>query len=87
MIGGGLFSRYYLDEGVRQGRARKTVHDAEVEAFTCTVRPVIAEVPASGNLREAQTGTVPILRMLSALGWLHPSQQEGNKRRQVGARG
>jgi hypothetical protein len=82
MIGGGLFSRYYLDEGVRQGAAWGTVLDAEVAAFAATARAALAKVPASGSLREAETETLLIFPILAALGWSHLPQQKGNKRRE-----
>ncbi|MBB3900415.1 Eco57I restriction-modification methylase domain-containing protein [Roseococcus suduntuyensis] len=82
MIGGGLFSRYYLDEGVRQGAAWGSVTDAEVEAFASVARAALAKVPASGNLREAETETLVLFPILAALGWSHLPQQKGNKRRE-----
>lgn len=82
MIGGGLFSRYYLDEGVRQGAAWGAVRDAEVEAFAVTARAALAKVPASGSLREAETETLVLFPIIAALGWLHLPQQKGNKRRE-----
>ncbi|MBU8544776.1 MULTISPECIES: Eco57I restriction-modification methylase domain-containing protein [Roseomonadaceae] len=82
MIGGGLFSRYYLDEGVRQGGAWGALPDAEVDAFAVTARAALAKVPASGSLREAETETLLIFPILAALGWPHLPQQKGNKRRE-----
>lgn len=81
MIGGGLFSRYYLDEGVRQGAEWLTLPDAEVEAFAAAARGFLAKVPATGKLGEAETETLLIYPTLAALGWSHLPQQKGAKRR------
>ena len=81
MIGGGLFSRYYLDEGVRQGSEWLTLSDAEVEAFAAAARGFLAKVPASGKLGEAETETLLIFPTLAALGWSHLPQQKGATRR------
>jgi len=82
MIGGGLFSRYYLDEGVRQGVQWALVSDVEVTAFAASIRAFLAKVPASGKLGEAETETLVIFPTLAALGWSHLPQQKGAKRRE-----
>lgn len=82
MIGGGLFSRYYLDEGVRQDVAWSALPDSDVAAFAMTANSRLAEVPASGKLGEAETESLLIFPVLSALGWVHLPQQKAGKRRE-----
>ncbi len=81
MIGGGLFSRYYLDEGVRQDSAWGELLDAEVAAFATTAAAHLHKVPEAQRLGEAETETLVIFPLLTALGWLHLPQQKAAKRR------
>jgi len=81
MISGALFSRYYLDEGIRQSEAWQTALDADVSALTAALRGALAKVPSSGKLGEAETESLVIFPMLAALGWSHLPQQKGAKRR------
>ena len=82
MIGGGLLSRYYLDEGVRQDTAWSTLPDGDVIAFAAVARSHCSKVPASNKLGEAETESLVIFPILSALGWSHLPQQKAGKRRE-----
>lgn len=81
MIAGALFSRYYLEEGIRQSEAWQSVSDADVDALVTVLETVFAKVPASGKLGEAETESLVIFPTLTALGWSHLPQQKGAKRR------
>jgi hypothetical protein len=81
MITGALFSRYYLEEGIRQSEAWQSVSDADVDVLVAVLKSVFAKVPASGKLGEAETESLLIFPTLTALGWSHLPQQKGAKRR------
>ncbi|MDP2332671.1 MAG: Eco57I restriction-modification methylase domain-containing protein [Reyranella sp.] len=81
MISGALFSRYYLDEGIRQSEAWQTALDADVSALAAALRGALTKVPSSGKLGEAETESLVIFPILAALGWSHLPQQKGAKRR------
>ena len=81
MITGALFSRYYLDEGIRLSDAWQSVSDADVEALRQALGAALAKVPASGKLGEAETESLVIFPTLATLGWSHLPQQKGAKRR------
>ena len=82
MIGGALFSRYYLDEGIQQDAAWSALSHAEVSAFAEEAKVRFANVPASEKLGEAETESLIIFPILSALGWFHLPQQSAGKRRE-----
>jgi hypothetical protein len=82
MIGGGLFSRYYLDEGIREDAAWAAIPDDQVAAFTATARSCFAKIPATGNVGEAETESLVIFPVLAALGWSYLPQQKAAKRRE-----
>lgn len=81
MITGALFSRYYLDEGIRQSEAWQSVSDADVDTVAAALRGALAKVPASGKLGEAETESLVIFPVLAVLGWSYLPQQKGAKRR------
>jgi hypothetical protein len=82
VIGGGLFSGYYLDEGIRQDAAWTTLSDDDVARFATAANAFLAKVPASGRLGEAETESLVIFPILTALGWFHLPQQSAGKRRE-----
>lgn len=82
MIGGGLFSRYYLDEGVRLDPIWRLVDDTAVLTFRALAQNALSKVPADGKLGEAETEALIIFPVLAALGWAHLPQQKGTSRRE-----
>lgn len=82
MIGGALFSRYYLDEGIKQDAAWSALSDADAVAFADVATTRFSNVPASGKLGEAETESLIIFPILNALGWFHLPQQSAGKRRE-----
>jgi hypothetical protein len=60
MIGGALFSRYYLDEGIQQDAAWSALANDSVAGFVETAKACFASVPASGRLGEAETESLII---------------------------
>jgi hypothetical protein len=82
VIDGGLFSRYYLDEGVQQDAAWTALGDADVARFLTSVTALLGKIPASGKLAEAETESLIIFPVLTALGWFHLPQQPAAKRRE-----
>jgi hypothetical protein len=82
MIGGALFSRYYLDDGIQQDTAWSALPNPDVAAFAKEAKTRFAHVPASGKLGEAETESLIIFPILTALGWFHLPQQSAGKRRE-----
>jgi hypothetical protein len=82
MIGGALFSRYYLDEGIREDPAWSALPDSKVAAFADAARTRFSNVPASGKLGEAETESLIIFPLLTALDWFHLPQQSAGRRRE-----
>jgi hypothetical protein len=82
LIGGGLFSRYYIDEGVQQAVAWSALSDGDVAAFAATAKGYFSKVPPSTRLGEAETESLIIFPLLAELGWLHLPQQKAAKRRE-----
>ena len=82
MIGGALFSRYYLDEGIQQDAAWSALSNTDVAAFATEAEARFSNIPASGKLGEAETESLIIFPILNALGWFHLPQQPAGKRRE-----
>ena len=80
MIGGTLFSGYYLDEGIRPDA--DGLPDADALAFAHLAQSCLSHVPASGKLGEAETEALIVFPILAALGWFHLPQQPAGRRRE-----
>jgi hypothetical protein len=82
VIGGHLFSRYYLDEGIQQDTAWSVLPDDNAAVFATSAAACFSKVPGSGKLGEAETESLIIFPILNALGWFHLPQQSAGKRRE-----
>jgi hypothetical protein len=84
MIRGGLFSRYFLEDGIRQTEAYRTLDPAEVLAFRDTTRGRWAKLESTHRPSEAETEAEFIFPALDLLGWHYlPQQQPGRGRRDI----
>jgi hypothetical protein len=67
MLGGGLFSRYFLDTGIRTTPAWAALRHAGTDAFASEARRRMAEFHAASDPNEAVTEErliFPLLRLL-----------------------
>lgn len=76
MIRGTLFSRFFLEEGVRQTEAYQAIDPAQVEALFQVARPCLTHLGAMERPSEAETESECIFPILGQLGWSHLTQQE-----------
>ena len=84
MIRGGLFSRFFLEDGIRQTEAYRTLDPAELLSFQDAVRGRWANLDTMQRPSEAETEGEFIFPVLDRLGWRHLTQQEpGRGRRDV----
>jgi hypothetical protein len=75
MLGGGLFSRYFLDTGIRTTPAWDTLQQAGTDAFAAAARTHIDQFRAAADPNEAVTEERLIFPILRLLGWdLLPQQ-------------
>ena len=82
MLRGGLFSRYFLETGIRTTSAWNAVTDEDVENFAQATRPLINEFQSANAPSEAETETRLIFPVLALLGWHHLPQQQASTRRE-----
>ena len=84
MIRGGLFSRFFLEDGIRQTEAYQALNPAEVLAFHDAVRGRWAKLEQIKRPSEAETEADFVFPALDLLGWHHlPQQQPGRGRRDI----
>ncbi|MBF0371935.1 MAG: Eco57I restriction-modification methylase domain-containing protein [Alphaproteobacteria bacterium] len=75
MAQGTLFTRDFLDEGIKGSPAWRALDDARVTAFRDAVRGIYQSFPTGGKPSEAQTEDDLIWPVLERLGWAHVSRQ------------
>ncbi|MEO9191445.1 MAG: hypothetical protein ABI224_15810 [Acetobacteraceae bacterium] len=84
MIRGGLFTRYFLDDGIRETHAYKAIDPARLAAFAAHARVLWGELAQMRRPSEAETEAVFIFPVLDLLGWRHlPQQEPGRGRRDI----
>ena len=84
MIRGSLFTRFYLDDGVRETEAYRALDPARVVAFADTARTLWASLAQMSRPSEAETEAEFIYPVLALLGWHHlPQQEPGRGRRDI----
>ena len=84
MIRGALFSRFFLDDGIRETDAYRALTSATVAAFADKVRADWASLSSMAKPSEAETEGVFIYPTLDALGWTHlPQQTPGRGRSDI----
>jgi hypothetical protein len=81
MIRGSLFSRYFLDDGIRQTDAYRALDPAAVTAFADRARALWQPLEAMPRPSEAETESEFIFPLLSHLGWHALPQQDTSKSR------
>jgi hypothetical protein len=84
MLRGGLFTRYFLEDGIREADPYRALNPAEVLAFADTVRRRWRNLEDMRRPTEAETEAEFIFPLLDELGWHHlPQQEPGKGRRDV----
>lgn len=84
MIRGGLLTRYWLDEGVRQTDAYKAIPTEQVTAFAASVGQLWTALTSMSSPSEAETESEFIHPVLDRLGWHRlPQQVPGRGRRDI----
>jgi hypothetical protein len=84
MIRGELFTRYFLDDGIREMDQYRRLAAAEVAAFAEEIRNHWANLEQMSHPSEAETESEFIFPILSLLGWEHlPQQEPGRGRRDI----
>jgi hypothetical protein len=84
MIRGGLFTRFFLEDGIRETDAWRQQNPAEVIAFTEAVRRHWARLARIPRPSEAETEAEFIHPILDHLGWHRlPQQEPGRGRRDI----
>ena len=84
MVRGGLLTRYFLEDGIREVDAYRALNPAEVLAFAETVRDRWRNLEDMRRPNEAETEAEFIFPLLRELGWHHlPQQDPGKGRRDV----
>jgi hypothetical protein len=84
MIRGELFTRYFLDDGIRGMDQYPRVAAADVAAFAEAIREHWAHLEQMLHPSEAETETEFIFPILGRLGWEHlPQQEPGKGRRDI----
>lgn len=81
MFGGGLFSGYFLEEGVRTTEAWQRLSSDEVRRFAAAIAAKIDAFNAFSRPSEAETERELIEPTLALLGWHTLPQQEAGKGR------
>ena len=82
VIRGGLFSRFFLEDGIRETDAYRALTRAELPAFADGVRGFWQQLESFAQPSEAETETQFIFPVLDRLGWHHLPQQTPGKGRQ-----
>ena len=83
MLSGGLFSRYFLDVGVRTTAAWATLTEEDVAVFAAAARADLSAFPAAVAPNEAVTEHRLIFPVLRRLGWDLLPQQADRRREDV----
>jgi hypothetical protein len=81
MIRGGLFSRFYLEDGIRNTEAYRALGSAEVAAFAADVRGYWRRIEPMAKPLEDETAGEFIFPVLERLGWHWFTQQTPGKGR------
>jgi hypothetical protein len=84
MIRGELFTRYFLDDGIREMDQYRHLAAAEVAAFAEAIREHWAHLEQMPHPSEPETENEFIFPILGLLGWEHlPQQEPGRGRRDI----
>ena len=84
MLRGGLFTRYFLEDGIRGLHHYHRLDAAQVETFADAVRSHWSHLEQMPHPSEAETEAEFIFPILGGLGWEHlPQQEPGTGRHDV----
>ncbi len=84
MVRGSLFTRFFLEDGIRQTAAYRDLDSVRVEAFAAEVQNRWAALAEMHRPSEAETESEFIYPIIGALGWQHlPQQEPGRGRRDI----
>ena len=84
MIRGGLLTRYFLEDGIRETPAYRDLNTADVASFAQFVRQAWTALQGMQRPSEAETESEFIFPLLDRLGWHHlPQQEPGRGRRDL----
>jgi hypothetical protein len=86
MLRGGLFTRYFLEDGIRAAGMDqyRRLDAAQVDAFAAAIRVLWANLAQMPRALEAETEAEFIFPILNLLGWQHlPQQEPGTGRRDI----
>ena len=83
MLGGGLFSRYFLDDGIKTMPAWKALADGGTESFAGVALARLADFHGAADPNEPVTEDRLIFPLLRALGWDLLPQQSTKRRDDV----
>jgi len=78
---GTLFTKDFLDEGIKEAETWRNLGSDTVEAFHARISGIFAEFPVAGEPNEATTERDLIDHVLRALGWEHFIVQQAASRR------
>jgi hypothetical protein len=81
MIRGSLFTRFYLEDGIRETEAYRALAPLDLAAFTARASALWSELAAMKRPSEAETEHDFIFPLLDHLGWHSLTQQDPNRSR------
>lgn len=84
MIRGGLFTRFFLEDGIRETSAYRDIDPTSLATFAAFARDRWHRLAAITRPSEAETESEFIFPLIERLGWLYLTQQEpGRGRRDI----
>jgi hypothetical protein len=84
MLRGGLFTRFFLEDGIREMPQYRRTGAGAVDGFAAAVRAHWRELQRMPHPSEAETEAEFIYPILGLLGWEHlPQQEPGRGRRDI----
>src|SRR5215469_7059549 len=84
MLRGGLFTRFFLEDGIREMPHYRRRDAGAVDEFAASVRAQWRELQGMPHPNEAETESEFIYPILGRLGWEHlPQQEPGRGRRDI----
>ncbi|HJS86217.1 MAG TPA: hypothetical protein VJ779_12230, partial [Acetobacteraceae bacterium] len=84
MIRGSLFTRFFLEDGIRETQAYRALDPAFMAGFAADVSRLWAALEQMRRPSEAETEAEFIFPVLDRLGWRHlPQQEPGKGRRDI----
>ncbi|MCC6719611.1 MAG: restriction endonuclease [Acetobacteraceae bacterium] len=79
---GSLFTRFFLEDGIRETDEYRALAQSEIDAFASTIRTRWATLETIPNVSESETEEEFIFPLIEHLGWRHLRQQTPGRSRQ-----